>query len=159
MTLRSMILARWRQISAREQRLVTVAMLLILVALLWWVALAPALATLRAAPAQHRALDAQLQQMQRLQAQASAIQAQPVISQDDARRLLEASIKPLAANAELMLAGERVTVTFKGAAPDALAPWLTQVRQNAHAVPAEARLQRNAAGTWDGALVLKLATR
>lgn len=159
MTLRSMILARWRQISAREQRLVTVAMLLILVALLWWVALAPALATLRAAPAQHRALDAQLQQMQRLQAQASAIQAQPVLSQDDARRLLEASIKPLAANAELMLAGERVTVTFKGAAPDALAPWLTQVRQNAHAVPAEARLQRNAAGTWDGALVLKLATR
>lgn len=159
MTLRSMILARWRQISAREQRLVTVAMLLILVALLWWVALAPALGTLRAAPAQHRVLDAQLQQMQRLQAQAAAIQAQPALSQDDARRLLEASIKPLAASAELMVAGERVTVTFKGAAPDALAAWLTQVRQNAHAVPAEARLQRNVAGTWDGTLVLKLANR
>lgn len=159
MTLRSMILARWRQISAREQRLVMVAALLIFVALLWWVALAPALATLRAAPAQHRALDAQLQQMQRLQAQAAAIQAQPALAQDDARRLLEASIKPLAGSAELMVAGERVTVTFKGAAPDALAPWLTQVRQNAHAVPAEARLQRNAAGTWDGTLVLKLANR
>lgn len=159
MTLRSMTLARWRQISAREQRLVTVAMLLILVALLWWVALAPALGTLRAAPAQHRVLDAQLQQMQRLQAQAAAIQAQPALSQDDARRLLEASIKPLAASAELMVAGERVTVTFKGAAPDALAAWLTQVRQNAHAVPAEARLQRNVAGTWDGTLVLKLANR
>jgi general secretion pathway protein M len=154
-----MILARWNQISAREQRLVLVAMLLIFGALLWWVALAPALATLRAAPAQHRALDAQLQQMQRLQAQAASIQAQPALSQDDARRLLEASIKPLAATAQLMVAGDRVTVNFKGASPDALAPWLAQVRQNAHAVPAEARLQRNAAGTWDGALVLKLATR
>lgn len=159
MTLPSMIRARWSQISAREQRMVLVAMVLVLGALLWWVVLGPALATLRAAPAQHRALDAQLQQMQRLQAQAASIQAQPALSQVDARRLLEASIKPMAESAQLMVTGDRVTVNFKGASPDTLAPWLAQVRQNAHAVPAEARLQRNTAGTWDGALVLKLATR
>lgn len=154
-----MIRARWSQISAREQRLVLVAMVLVLVALVWWVALAPALATLRAAPAQHRVLDAQLQQMQRLQAQAASIQAQPVLARDDARRLLEASVKPMGATAQLMIAGDRVTVNFKGVSADALAPWLTQVRQNAHAVPAEARLQRNAAGTWDGSMVLTLTTR
>lgn len=159
MTLLPMIRARWSQTSAREQRLVLVAVVLVLGALLWWVTLAPALRTLRGAPAQHRALDAQLQQMQRLRAQAASIQAQPVLAQDDARRLLEASVKPMAASAQLMVTGDRVTVTFKGASADAMAPWLAQARQNAHAVPAEARLQRNAAGTWDGTLVLKLATR
>jgi general secretion pathway protein M len=159
MTMLPMIRARWSQISAREQRLLLVAMVWVLGALLWWVALAPALRTLRAAPAQHRALDAQLQQMQRLQAQAASIQAQPALSQEDARRLLEASVKPMGTSAQLMVTGDRVTVNFKGASPDALAPWLAQVRQNAHAVPAEARLARNAAGTWDGTMVLKLATR
>jgi general secretion pathway protein M len=39
-------------------------------ALLWWLALAPALATLRAAPAQRAALQAQAQQMQRWQREA-----------------------------------------------------------------------------------------
>lgn len=159
MTLLPMIRARWSQISAREQRLVLAAAVLVLGALLWWVTLAPALHTLRGAPAQHHALDAQLQQMQRLRAQAVSIQAQPVLAQEEARRLLEASVKPMAATSQLMVTGDRVTVTFKGAAADALAPWLAQVRQNAHAVPSEARLQRNAAGTWDGTLVLKLASR
>lgn len=154
-----MVRARWSQTSAREQRLVMAAIALLLGALLWWVALAPALRTLRSAPAQHRALDAQLQQMQRLRAQAVSIQGQPALAQDEARRLLEASVKPMATTAQLMVTGDRVTVTFKGASADAMAPWLAQVRQNAHAVPAEARLQRNASGTWDGILVLKLATR
>ena len=79
MTLLPMIRARWSQTSAREQRLVLAAGVLVLGALLWWVTLAPALRTLSGASAQHRALDAQLQQMQRLRAQAASIQAQPVL--------------------------------------------------------------------------------
>ena len=66
---------------------------------------------------------------------------------------------PLAASLQLVNAGEQVRVTVKGLSPDALAQWLTTARQNARAVPSEANLTRNAAGTWDGFLMLSLNAR
>ena len=149
--------ARWNSVSPREQRLLLAALALVLAAALWWLGLAPALATLRSAEQQHPVLEAQLQQMQRLQAQAKALQAQPAMSLNEARRLLEASLKPLGATAQLAVVGERVTVNLKGASPDDLAQWLVQARLNARAVPSEAHLLRGVAGTWDGLLVLNLA--
>ena len=77
-------------------------------------------------------------------------------SAEEARRLLEASVKPLASTAQMTVVGERVSVTFKGVSADVLAQWLAQARLNAHAMPSEARLQRSATGTWDGTLVLSL---
>lgn len=135
------------------------ALALVTGALLWWVGLAPALATLRSAQSQHLVLDAQMQQMRRLQAQAKALQAQPRLTFDDARRLLEASVKPMGVTVQLSVIGERVTVTLKGASADSVAQWLTQARLNARAVPAQARLVRSAAGTWDGTLVLTLSAQ
>lgn len=156
MKLRQRLQARWNEVSRREQRLLLAALALILGALLWWLGLAPALATLRSADKQHQLLGAQLQQMQRLQAQAKTLQAQPRLALDEARRLLESSVKPLGATAQLAVTGERVTLTLKGVPADALAQWLAQARLNARAVPSEARLARNAAGNWDGTLVLYL---
>ena len=135
------------------------ALALVTGALLWWVGLAPALATLRSAQSQHLVLDAQMQQMRRLQAQAKALQAQPRLTFDDARRLLEASVKPMGVTVQLSVIGERVTVTLKGASADSVAQCLTQARLNARAVPAQARLVRSAAGTWDGTLVLTLSAQ
>lgn len=155
----SLLQARWAAISRREQRMLLVALAIVLGALLWWVSLAPALATLRAVETQHRQLDAQLLQMQRLQAQAKTLQAQTPLSFSEARRLLDSSVKPLGTTAQLVVSGERVTVMLKGASADALAQWLAQARLNARAVPSEARLVRSAAGTWDGTLVLTLSTR
>jgi general secretion pathway protein M len=159
MKLPALLQVRWNSLPRREQRLVLVALALLLVALLWWVCLAPALATLRSADKQHQLLAVQLQQMLRLQAQAKTMQAQPRLALLEARRLLDASVKPLGATAQLLVAGERVTVTLRGASADALAQWLTQARLNARAVPSEARLVRSAAGTWDGTLVLTLSAR
>lgn len=165
MNLLSELQVRWRLVSRREQRLVLAALALVLLALLWGLAVAPAVATLKAAKQQRGALDAQWQQMQRLQAQAKVLQAQPPLSFDDARRLLEASIKPLGTSAQLMVSGERVTLSFKGVSADALAQWLAQVRLNARAVPSEARLVRGAAvaggapGGWSGTVVLSLSAR
>ena len=162
MKMLSELQARWRLVGRREQRLLLAALALVLLTLLWSVALAPALATLKAARQQRVVLDAQWQQMQRLQAQAKVLQAQPHINSDDARRLLEASVKPLGAAAQLVVAGERATVTFKGVSADALTQWLAQARLNARAVPSEARLVRGAAGaagTWNGTLVLTLSAR
>jgi len=152
----SALAARWQAVSGRERQLVVAGLALLLLALLWWVGVAPALATLRSAQTQRQLLDAQLQQMQSLQMRAKVLQAQPRIAFDEARRLLEASVKPLGATAQLMLAGERATVTLKGASADAVAQWLMQVRLNVRAVPSDARLVRSASGAWDGTLTLNL---
>ena len=136
------------------------APLVVGLALLWWVAMAPAIATLRSADAQHRELDAQLQQMRRLQAQARAMQSQPRQSPEEAMRQLEATIRAqLGTTARYTIAGERVTITLANTPADGLARWLTQVRSNARALPGEARLTRNANGGWDGTLVLNLPAR
>jgi general secretion pathway protein M len=160
MKLPPMLLARWNSVSRREQQWLLAALALVLGALLWWVGVAPALATLRSVDKQRPLLDTQLQQMQRLQAQALTLQAQPLLPISETIRLLDASVKPLGATAQLVVMGERVTVTFKSVSADALTQWLAQVRLNARAVPSEARLVRaSAAGTWDGTLVLTLASR
>jgi len=59
--------ARWAALAMRERQMVGGAIALVALALLWWIALAPALRTLAAAPAEHAQLDAQLQQMATLQ--------------------------------------------------------------------------------------------
>ncbi|MGV3571857.1 MAG: type II secretion system protein GspM [Ramlibacter sp.] len=152
--------ARWNALAPREQRLVAAAAALVAVAVLWWVALGPALATLRGAEAQHRTLDTQLLQMRRLQAQAKAMQAQPRQGHEEAMRQLELAIREqLGTAARYTIAGDRVTVTLANAPPAAFAQWLAQVRSNARAIPGEAKLVRNASGGWDGTLVLTLPPR
>lgn len=167
---------RWEALAKREQRMVLGAATLVAAALVWWFALGPALSTLRLAKIQHTQLDAQLQQMQSLKAQATALAAMPRVSIDDARRTLESSLKQsLSASAQLTVVGNRATVTLKGASPDALAQWLLQARINARAVPSEVRLVKAAStaaapgspaaatGTtavrWDGTVVLTLPER
>jgi general secretion pathway protein M len=152
--------ARWAALEPREQALVATAVALVALALLWWVALAPALATLRSADVQHRTLDNQLQHMRRLQAQTRAMQSHPRQGRDESLRQLEAAIRQqLGVNARYSIAGDRVTVTLANAPASALAQWLSQVRANARAIPGEARLTRNATGGWDGTLVLALPAR
>lgn len=156
MNLRSILAQRWQAYSGRERQMLVLATLLVLAAALWWLGLAPALSTLRSAESQRQVLDAQLQQMKMLQAQAKSLQAQPRITPDEARRLLEASVKPLGTTAQLSLAGERAVITLKGASADALTQWLLQVRLNVRSTPSEARLVRASNGTWDGTVALSL---
>lgn len=158
--IQSELARKWGLLAPREQQLVAAAVALVLAALLWWLLLAPPLAVMRAAQAQHRALDGQLQRMLGLQAQAKALQSQPRQTLEETTRVLEATVREkLGATARINIAGERVTVSLTGASPDALGQWLTQARTNARALPAEARLTRNAAGLWDGTLVLALPAR
>ncbi len=157
---------QWDRLASRERRSVLMAAALIGLALVWWVALAPALRTLGGAEAQRRALDAQLQTMQRLQAEAQALQARPKLGFEEAVRALEASVRQgFGGTAQLSVVGERATLTLKGASASTLARWLAQARVDARALPSEARLQRSpgimpATGpTWDGVLVMSLPTR
>ncbi|MDF1483720.1 type II secretion system protein GspM [Ramlibacter sp. H39-3-26] len=149
--------ARWAALAARERTLAASAALLVAAALLWWTAIAPAVGVLHAAPAQHAALDAQMQRMQALRSQALQLQGLPRASRADAQRALEAAVQQtLGATARLSIVGDRATVALQNADADALARWLAQARANARAVPAQAQLARNARGGWDGTLLLLL---
>lgn len=146
---------RWAQISPREQRLVRAALALLVLALVWYVALRPAIATLRTAQSQGPQLRAQLQDMLQLQAQAQVLQAQPAAQTQDSKSLLEAALPTLGATARMSLTGDRATVTLDGSSADDLAQWLTQARLNARARPLEMHLTQSQ-GLWKGSIVLQM---
>lgn len=160
--------ARWSRLASRDKRLARLALLLVLATLLWLFSVAPSLATLRSADAEVKILNAQLQRMQAMQAQAQALQKLPALGFDDAVRALTAATKQtLGATAQLSVAGDRASVTLKAASADALAEWLTQARLNARSLPLEARLVRApaaapaaaGAAAWNGVLVMGLPQR
>lgn len=178
MTRTEILQARWAELEPRERRMVAWALALVVLALLWWIALAPALRTLGAARAEHASLDAQLQQMSTLRAQAKTLQAMPRANRDDALRALDASVRQgLGGNAQIANAGDGANVALRGVPADALGQWLAQARSNARAVPREAHLTRSQAAPpatappakgmvaderprvrWDGTLVMALPT-
>ena len=173
--------AQWARLAARERQALLLAAGTLGLALAWWVLLAPALQTLRQAPARHAALDQQLLRMQRLQAEALRLQADmppPLPGAQDGlatpadmpSRLRESVQRALGAGAQITLQGERAQITLKNVPASALAAWLDQARQNLRVNTLEMRLTaavppaptsgRPAADTgerhWDGSLVLGL---
>lgn len=159
-------LARWvaplqaahARLAPREQRAVTLAAWVLGLGLVWWLAVAPALSTLRQAPERHARIDAQLSQMRSMAASADSLRAQNTaspIGRDDALRALEQATAGLSGTAQLAVLGDRATVTLKNTPPEALAQWLSQVRVNARLMPLEAKLSRaTEPAVWSGTLVL-----
>ncbi len=143
----------------RERRAVTLALWVVGLGLLWWIAIAPAWTTLRQAPERHARLDAQLSQMRGMAASAQALRgqtnAQPP-GRDTTLRALDQATTALGAAGQIVVQGERATLTLRNATPEALAQWLQQVRINARLVPVEAKLSRPANSTpaWNGTLVV-----
>jgi general secretion pathway protein M len=149
-TFRTRARAWWRELPAREQRLVGIAGVVIALALIWWIGLAPALRTLSSARLAHAQLDVQLQQMMALQAQARALQALPRANRDDALRALETSVNEgLGGSVRMQTAGasatEGVLVTLRATPASSFAQWLTQARGNARALPREIHVTRSQA--------------
>ncbi|WP_024539052.1 type II secretion system protein GspM [Comamonas badia] len=154
--------ARWARLAPRERTLVHAAAVLVALALLWWLLLAPPLKALRASPARHAQTNAQWQQMQQLQAQAEQLQGAPRHPGADAPALLRSSVEAaFGASAKTTIAGARATVTLTDAPASAVAAWLAQVRASSQAAPVQAQLSR--VGTalpvrWSGSIVLALPT-
>lgn len=155
--------ARWEGLADRERTLVRAALVIVGLAVLWWLCLAPALHTVRTAGAEHRVLQVELEHMMALRSQARSLQAQPRLGYDQALRALQASVQALGARAQMTMADERASVTLRGIPADALAQWLAEVRVNARALPVDARLTRRAGepgiADWDGTVVLSLPSR
>jgi len=147
--------ARWSQASAREQSMVRVAISVLLLAAVWFIALRPAWVGLKAARAQAPVVRAQYEQVLQLQAQAQALRAQAPSAPVDAKAVLQSALGSLEKNARLAVLGERATISFKDAKPEALARFLEQARLMAHTSTVEMHLSQ-AAGLWSGSLVLQL---
>ena len=153
---------RWATSSLREQRLLRSAGLLVGLALVWWLLIAPPLGTFTQGQAERLKLDMQWQKIQNLQRQAAALQALPKISRDDALRALDATVKQqFGTSAQLSVLGDNVTVTLRNTPAHELAQWLPQARLNARAIPSEARLLRSNSNppgqaVWSGTIVMRL---
>jgi len=175
MTRTETLQASWAGLAERERRMVRLVLTVVGLALVWWIALAPALNTLRTAPAEQAKLNAQLQTMTALQVQAQALKTQPRSSRDEALRALESSVhQGLGSNSQLVNSGssEGANILVRATPADALGPWLTQARANARAVPREVHLTRAQTGTaataaaadpadttkvrWEGTMVMTL---
>lgn len=159
----NVLASQWTRLDARERRLVTLAATVVVLALVWWLALAPAISTLRMAGEQRLALEVQAQQMQRLQDEAEKLKALPKLGQTEALKALETAVQQrLGSAGKMSVVGGRATVSLKEVPADALAAYLADARANARATPVEARLTRapgSAPGTparWNGTLALSL---
>ena len=148
-SLRSAWQARWSQASAREQTLVRIAVSVLLLAALWFIALRPAWVGLKAV------VRAQYEQVLQLQAQAQALRARAPGAPVDAKAVLQTGLSGLEKNARMAVLGERATISFKDAKPEALARFLEQARLMAHTSTLEMHFNQSG-GLWSGTLVLQL---
>lgn len=148
---------RWAAFAPRERRLLSLAAAVLGLFLLWTLAVAPAWRTLRSAPAQLDALDAQLQQMQAQAAEAGRLRGAPPVPLDQAQAALSAATERLASPAsKLSLQGERALLSLKGVSALQLSAWLAEARAGARARVVEATLTQTGPGTYDGSLTLAL---
>jgi len=159
--------ARWEQLSARERTWVRVAALVLALALLWQIGLAPELRVWRDSPERHAQLDRQQAQLAALQAQARSLLAQPTLSRQEAKQSLSQLTRDLLPGAQLTDQGDSQRVVLKNASGSSLAQWLSAVRQTAQARVTDMRLQRSpanptnssgpdASALWDGQVTVQL---
>jgi general secretion pathway protein M len=150
--------ARWTAMAPREQRGVRLAVLLVAIALVWSVLLAPALRVLQKAPAQHQALDAERERMLQMQLRARALQNQTAVSAAEALKALQASATQLGNGATVRVLGDQATLTLSQIGAQELALWLSQPGAALQVQPTEVHVQRDAGDkpVWSGTLTFTL---
>lgn len=136
---RATALERWKALSARERRLLSLAGLALVAAALWTWAVMPAWQGWREAPERLRAARAQWEQMQVMAAEASRMTAQAGASSsapaprgqsaglDETTRT--AVLRALGGQASLTTQGSLVVVEFNAAQPEGLRESLRTIRQ------------------------------
>jgi len=151
------VAAWWRGLAARERQLLGWMAVLLVAAVLWWLAVAPAWRTIARAPVELDLIDSQLQAMQRLAAEAKQLRATPPVNPEAAQAALKAATLRLGDKGKLQVQGERAVLTVNGVATQQLRDWLAEARTGARARPVEAALARSASG-FSGTLVVALGS-
>ncbi|MBX3621377.1 MAG: type II secretion system protein M [Rhizobacter sp.] len=144
---------RWRALPDRDRLGVTLAGVVIATALVWMAGVAPALRTLREAPAQIDALDVQLQAMQRMAMEARDLRGTAPVPATLAAQALTSATERLGGKGRITIQGDRATLALSGVTGEALRAWLTEARSGARARPIDAQLTRGPQG-YAGTLVV-----
>jgi general secretion pathway protein M len=147
--------ATWSGLAQRERQGLALAAAAIAAVLVFLLLVQPAWRTLRAAPAQIDALDADLQGMQRLAAEAQELRNTPPVNTAQSSAALKAASDRLGDKAKLSLQGERAVLTLSGVGTEQLRGWLAEVRSGARGRPVEANLTRGASG-YSGSIVVAI---
>lgn len=148
--------ARWQALAPRERLALASAGAIVALFLVWTIAIQPAWKTVRSAPAQLDQLEVQLQSMQRLAAEARDLRALPPVSTAQASLALKGATDRLGPKAQVVVQGDRATLTLNSVPPEALRGWLGEVRSAARARPLEVRLTQGPQG-YSGSIVVTLA--
>jgi general secretion pathway protein M len=149
--------ARWQGLLPRERVGLSLAGAVVGLALFWMVLIQPAWTTVRAAPARLDALDADLQRMQRLASEARELKAATPVSTAQASLALKSATDRLGPAGQLVVQGDRATLTLNAVPSDALRAWLAEARGAARARPIELRLTQSGSG-YSGTLVVSLGS-
>ncbi|MEO8151727.1 MAG: type II secretion system protein GspM [Rhizobacter sp.] len=144
---------RWRALPQRERMAVTLAAAIVGIAAVWMIGVAPALQTLREAPAQIDSLDLQLQSMQRLAAEARELRGAAPVPATKAALALKSATDRLGDKGRIAVQTDRATLTLNGVTGEMLRAWVSEARSGARARPIEAHLTRGAQG-YAGTLVV-----
>ena len=154
-SLRTEASTRWSAMPGRERLGLSLAAVAIGIALVWMIAVAPALRTLREAPAQIDALDVQLQSMQRLAAEARELRGASPVPATQAALALKSATDRLGNKGRIAVQGDRATLTLTGVTGETLRAWLTEARSGARARPVEAQLTRGPQG-YAGTIIVTI---
>jgi general secretion pathway protein M len=148
--------SRWRSLQMRERIGIALAIGAVVLWLLWLIAVAPAWRTLRDAPAQIDALDAQLQNMQRLAAESRDLRGAAPVSAGQSVLALNSATERLGPAARIAMQGDRATLTLNGVSAERLRSWLAEARSGARARPIDVQLTRSPQG-YAGTVIVILA--
>lgn len=152
---RTQFRARWARLAPRERLLVSLAAAVVVLGGAWALLVQPAVRSLRELPPRIEAVDAELQQMQRLAAEARELRGLPTVRREQAGAALQAASERLGANAKLVLQGDRALLNVNGVPGAALVGWLGEARSAARARPDEVRLSFGPNG-YSGSVTLTL---
>ena len=147
--------AWWEARAPRERQALAAVLIVLGLFVVWSALIAPALLTVREAPARLDRLDAQVQQMQRVATESAALRSVAPVSAAQASLALKAASDRLGERGRLTLQGERATLTLTGVDTDTLRAWLQEARSGARARPIDAQLQRGPQG-YSGTLSVTL---
>jgi general secretion pathway protein M len=154
-TLYTQARARWRSFAPRERVALAVGAALLALFIVWSLLVAPAWRVSREAPVELDRLEAQLQQMQRIAADAKTLKGAPPVSAAQAVEPLKAATARLGGKASLVFQGDRATLTLNGVSGEALRDWLGEARSAARARPTDVQLTRSGDG-YSGQVVVSL---
>lgn len=121
---------------------------------LLWLAMLPAWQTWRSADARRQHIDTQLQRMQALQAQASALRGAAQAASPRWREELAQSLQALGTS-ELVQAGGVLKVQLKACDAQELGRWLAALGPRWRLQVSQASLRADAQGLWQGQITLQ----